>query len=189
MPTGPRDHLERGRLSVATLRHPGGCNAAPRAVANLMEAAASQLKIRTKVRDHLLDITDDALFDYHLVFMHGRTAFHLTDLERKRLRQYIERGGMLMADSICASKAFTASFRREMAAIFPEHKLERIPVERSAAEHHLRRLRPADRLAARPGAGRPPAARSKRRRPRRCLPDLEGIKFGDRWGVSSRSTT
>ena len=40
----------------------------------------------------------------------------------------VERGGMLFADSICASPAFTESFRREMAAIFPKNPLERIPV-------------------------------------------------------------
>ena len=126
---GPSDRVERGRLYVATLRHPGGCNAAPRAVVNLMDAAGSELKIRTHVREELLDIADDALFDYHLVFMHGRTAFHLTDPERRQLREYVERGGMLMADSICASRAFTESFRREMAAIFPDRKLERIPAD------------------------------------------------------------
>ena len=114
---------------MAKLRHPGGCNAAPRALVNLMDAAGRELKIRTHVREELLDITDPALFDYHLVFMHGRTAFRLTDGERRRLKQYIERGGMLMADSICASRAFTESFRREMAAIFPDRKLERIPAD------------------------------------------------------------
>ena len=31
----PGDQVERGRLYVATLRHPGGCNAAPRALAEL----------------------------------------------------------------------------------------------------------------------------------------------------------
>jgi hypothetical protein len=182
IPSGPRDTIERGRLYVATLRHPGGCNSAPRAVTNLMEAAAVQLKIRTKVRDQLLDISDNALFDYHLVFMHGRTAFHLTDLERKRLKQYIERGGMLLADSICASRAFTASFRREMAAIFPDHKLERIPVNdpllsktyggsdlRVVSRHEPEAQAAGSRLEAAPSKKGPP--------------ELEGIKFGDRWGV------
>ena len=112
---------------MANLRHPGGCNAAPRALVNLMESAGRELKIRTHVREDLLDITDPSLFDYHLVFMHGRTAFRLTDTERQRLKQYVERGGMLLADSICASPAFSESFRREMAAIFPDRKLERIP--------------------------------------------------------------
>ena len=36
---------------------------------------------------------------------------------------------MLFADSICASKAFTESFRSEMAAIFPDRKLVRIPAD------------------------------------------------------------
>ena len=92
-----------------------------------MEAAARELKLRTHVREELMSISDESLFDYHLVFMHGRTAFRLTDAERERLRQYVERGGMLFADSICASRAFTESFRSEMAAIFGKDKLERIP--------------------------------------------------------------
>jgi len=182
IPTGPRDKIERGRLYVATLRHPGACNAAPRAVVNLMDAAAAQLKIRTKVRDQLLDITDKSLFDYHLVFMHGRTAFRLTDTERQQLKQYIERGGMLLADSICASKAFTESFRREMATIFPDHKLERIPVNdpllsKTYGGSDLRIVSRRDPASAPAGGGR------LETKPKKVPPDLEGVKFGDRWGV------
>ncbi len=182
MPTGPRDKFDRGRLFVATLRHPGGCNSAPRAVKNLMEAASAQLKIRVRVRDELLAISDPALSDYPLVFMHGRTSFHLTDLERQRLRRYIERGGMLLADSICASRAFSESFRREMAVIFPDHKLERIPVSdpllsktyggsdlRVVSRHEPQQAAAGGHVAASP--------------PQTGPPELEGIKFGDRWGV------
>ena len=178
----PGDRVERGKLYVATLRHPGGCNAAPRAVANLMDAAAKELKIRTRVRQEPLDITDDALFDYHLVFMHGRTAFRLTDAERGRLRQYVERGGMLMADSICASRAFTESFRREMAAIFPNRKLERIPADdplwsTTYGGSDLRTVSRRDPEAVPAGGG--PLKDTIRKVP----PELEGIKLGDHWGV------
>ena len=149
---------------------------------NLMDAAARELKIRTHVREEPLDITDDALFDYHLVFMHGRTAFHLTDAERQRLRQYLERGGMLLADSICASRAFSESFRREMAAIFPDHKLERIPVDdpllsTTYGGFDLRTVSRRDPAGGR--AGGEPLEATVHKVP----PDLEGIKFGDRWGV------
>lgn len=177
----PGDQVERGRLYVAKLRHPGGCNAAPRALANLMESAGRELKVRTHVRDELLDITDESLFDYHLVFMHGRTAFRLTDIERERLKQYIERGGMLLADSICASRAFTESFRREMAAMFPDHKLERIPANdpiwtTTYGGFDLRTVSRRDPETA--AAGKPLEATV-----RKVPPELEGIKFGDRWGV------
>jgi prenyltransferase beta subunit len=179
---GPSDKIERGRLYVATLRHPGGCNVAPRAVVNLMDAAGRELKLRTRVRDELLDISDPRLFDYHLVFMHGRTSFHLTDIERQQLRQYIERGGMLLADSICASRAFTESFRREMAAIFSKHKLERIPTDdpllsTTYGGSDLRLVSRRDPEATPRGGGPMEAA------VRRVPPDLEGIKLADHWGV------
>jgi hypothetical protein len=172
------DQLERSRLSVATLRHPGGCNSAPRALANLMDSAGRELKIRTRVREEPLDVTDPSLFDYHLVFMHGRTAFRLTDAERQRLKQFVERGGMLLADSICASPAFSESFRREMAAIFPERKLEPIPVSdpllgTTYGGSELRWVSRHD----------PQATGTRKALISKVPPALEGIKLGGRWGV------
>jgi hypothetical protein len=176
----PEDRIERGRLYVANLRHPGGCETAPRALANLMDAASRELKIQTWVRAAPLNITDDALFDFHLVFMHGRTAFRLTDAERRQLKLFIERGGMLTADSICGSTAFSESFRREMAAIFPNPKMEPIPPDDPLlgtlyGGFDLRTVSRRD--PATTGAGRLAAA------VRQVPPDLEGIKLGDRWGV------
>ncbi|HYW80102.1 MAG TPA: DUF4159 domain-containing protein, partial [Thermoguttaceae bacterium] len=125
----PEDNVDRGKLFVAKLRHPGGCNAAPRALINLMEEAGDQLELRTAVREQLLQMTNPEMFDYHLLFMHGRNRFQLLDTERTQLKTYLERGGMLLADSICASSAFTESFRHEIAATFPEAKLEPIPAD------------------------------------------------------------
>ena len=178
--TQQEDPFQRGRLSVAQLRHPGGCNAAPRALTNLMETAGQELRLRTGVRDKLLDIADDDLFNHHLVFMHGRNRFRLTDEERAQLKAYLERGGMLMADAICGSPAFRESFRREMEAIFPQKPLEPIP----SADPMLTptyggfdlslvtRRDPQQR-----GGGQLQATL------RRVPAELEGIRFGDRWGV------
>ncbi len=143
--------------------------------------AGRELKIRATAREELLNLTDEALFDYHLVFMQGRNAFHFTDPEREQLKKYIERGGMVFADSICASQAFTDSFRREMAAIFPQNKLERIPADDPLLSTKyggfdlkiVTRRDPQNR-----GAKAPLSAALKK-----VPPELEGIKFGDRWGV------
>ena len=125
---------DRGRAAPRDKRRPGkdvrgqrsaipaAATSRPRALVNLMEAAAARIEdsasISTRRRS---DITDPALFDYPLVFMHGRNSFHLTDAERRRCGRTVDRGGVLLADSICASRAFTESFRREIAAIFPDH--------------------------------------------------------------------
>jgi hypothetical protein len=177
----PGDQTQPGNIYIAKLKHPGGCNAAPRALVNLLDAASNSLKIRTTTRDDLISITDDSLFDYHLLFMHGRNTFRFTDEERKRLKVYLERGGVLFADSICANAAFTKSFREEMAAIFPNKKLERIPTDDpllttkygGADLHEVSRRDPQNRSATAPIS----AAIKK------VPPELEGIKFDDRWGV------
>jgi hypothetical protein len=176
-----QDTVERGRLYVAKLRHPGGCNAAPRALVNLLEAAGSQLKIRASMRPELLDLTDDALFDYHMVFMHGRNRFRLTDTERSRLKTFLERGGMLLADSICASPAFTESFRNEMAAIFPDRPLVAIPADdplwtTAYGGFDLKTVTRRDPQQA-------DAAAPLKATAHKVPPELEGIKFDDRWGV------
>ena len=178
--TEPHDPIERGKIAVANLRHPGGCDAAPRALANLMEAAARELKIRVEVHPSLLSITDNALFDYHLVFMHGRNSFHLTDRERAQLKTYVERGGMILADSICANKAFTESFCREMAAIFPDHPLEPIPADDPLlTTTYGFDLSKVSRRDPQPGGANGPLNVVVRQVP----PDLRGIKFGDHYAV------
>jgi hypothetical protein len=177
----PGERSEPGRIYIAKLKHPGGCNAAPRALVNLLDSADRELKIRATAEDDLISITDDALFDYHLVFMHGRNGFHLIDEERKHLKAYLERGGMLFADSICASKAFSESFRAEMAAIFPDKKLERIPPDDPmfTKKYGGFDLREVSRRDPQTRAADSPVAAAVKKVP----PELEGIKIDDRWAV------
>jgi hypothetical protein len=174
------DQFERGKLYAARLLHPGGCNAAPAALANLLRVAGEQLKLRVDPQARELAMTDPKLFHYHIVFMHGRHDFRLSTAERKALGTYLERGGMLMADSICSSRDFTEAFKREMAAIFPDRRLERIP--------------PSDPLFSSEYGG-DNLASVARREPQRAgdgpleskirqgEPYLEGIKLADRYGV------
>lgn len=119
-------------VRLANLRHPGGCSAAPRALTELAETAARELHLPAEAELEDLDILDPALFDYPIVFMHGRNAFRLTDSEHRQLRAYVERGGTIVADAICGNRSFGESFRREMAEVFPDRPLE--PV---AGDHPL----------------------------------------------------
>jgi len=123
-----RDNFERAKLYLGRLRHDGGWNVAPGALPNLLKTLTRETGLRIDPDQKALPLADPRLFDYHLIFMHGRNAFHFSDAERALLRSYVlDRNGMLVADSICSSEAFTAAFRQEMAAIFPKQKLARLP--------------------------------------------------------------
>jgi hypothetical protein len=175
------DSVDRGTIHIANLRHPGGCTAAPRALTSLLEAAGVALKIRFKAQSTDLAITDPALFDHHLVFMHGRNAFRLTEAERKQLKTYVERGGTVFANAICASKAFAESFRREMQTIFPNTPLKTI----AASDPLLTdayggfKLSSVTRKDPQERARNQPLKALKRTGP----PELEGVKIGNRYGV------
>jgi hypothetical protein len=66
--------------------------------------------------------------EYPILFAHGRRDFRWNAAERKALAAYINNGGFLFADAICASPQFAAAFRQEMETIFPGTRFERIPV-------------------------------------------------------------
>jgi hypothetical protein len=179
---GPRDKVERGRLEVVKLRHPGGCDSAPRALSNLMQAIASNLKVRVDRNPKLINI-GPGMYDYPMVFMHGRNRFRFTETEEKALRLYIERGGLLFADSICSSAAFTESFQAEMKRIFPKNSLEDIPTDPIDSiwtqKYGGFDLRTVTRRDPQPAAAGGPVKAALRK----VAPKLKGIKFGDRYGV------
>lgn len=125
----PESSIDRAKLYIRKLRHGGGWNAAPGALVNLQRALNEETGIATNTDDLALDINDPQIFDHHLLFMHGRNSFTLTTAQRQQLATFLKRGGMILADAVCASEAFAESFRKEMKLILPDDKLEPIPAD------------------------------------------------------------
>lgn len=176
----PDDGVERGQLTIGKLKHGGLCDAAPAALANILRAAARELGVRVDDTPAKLDLIDPQIFRHHMLFMHGRQGFAFDDPQRANLRTFLERGGTLLADSVCAAAGFTEAFRQEIARALPDQPLEPIPVDDplfSAADSGGYDLREV--TLREPAGGDGPLAARKRKVP----PKLEGIRLGDRWAV------
>lgn len=118
------DDVSPDQIEVAKIMHPGGADDAAVALQNLLRTARTETTIPFSRKKVLLRITDEKAYQYPILFMHGRSAFEFTPQERQSLRKMIlENGFFLFADSVCASKAFSDSFRKEMKLIFPESEL------------------------------------------------------------------
>ena len=132
------DRLTRGALKIPKLNHAGGSDDAPNALANLLQSLTQQTQLATSPDSELLSPGDSKLYDYPIVFMHGRRKFSFTPPERKALAAYLERGGFLFADAICASEAFADACRSELQLILPSAKWKRIPTNHPlfTAEFH-----------------------------------------------------
>ena len=177
----PTEGTNRGVLRAARLQHPGGCNAAPGALVHLLRTAHQELGIPVDLQDRRLALTDDRLFDHAIVFMHGRSHFRLTSRERKALRTYVDRGGILIADAICSSSAFADSFRAEMQATFPDRPLGPIPSDHPmlTSEYGGYNITTVTRRdPRRRGKGQPLQAHR-----RRVAPALFGIEWDEEYRV------
>jgi hypothetical protein len=86
------------------------------------------LQEKTSVRTdpQLRSVSADSLdlFNYPFAVMTGEKSFILTDAQRTNLRDYLEAGGFLVASAGCSSREWSASFRDEIARIFPDRELK-----------------------------------------------------------------
>ena len=85
--------------------------------------AEKNTAISTSRRFHAIKLASDEIYDYPLLIMTGEGSFALTEGEREHLRRYAERGGVLLASAGCSSRDWDRSFRRELAAVFPDRPL------------------------------------------------------------------
>ncbi len=180
-PLAAEDPLERAKMQVARLRHTGGWNVAPNALVTVQRALERELGLSIRVDGNDVNLADKRLLDYHLVFMHGRHDFRLDAAQRSGLRQFVERGGLLIADSICASDAFDRALRREMEAVFPEHALQPISIDNPMFSPALGGFDITKVTRREPQRDTPEAPLKTVLR--QVAPELEGIRVGDRYGV------
>jgi len=126
--TAGRDEIERGLLQVAKLRHTGDWDAAPQALGRALSALNRMSGILASTRQRNLEPGDPNLFRYPLAYLHGRSRFQFSPPEVAKLRQYLDRGAVLFADACCASPNFDQSVRDLVQQLYPDKKLQRIPL-------------------------------------------------------------
>ena len=101
-----------------------GTPLAPKAMPNLMaEVAKHRLDVYHEPVKPNLTLAEDRVLAYKFFYMHHRTGFTVPDAAAlKNLRFTLERGGLLLADAACGSKAFDKSFRELVKTLWPKDK-------------------------------------------------------------------
>jgi hypothetical protein len=74
-----------------------------------------------------VELTSPQTATYPILYMTGHHEFHWNEEEVARLQRYLAAGGLLVADACCGRVAFDAAFRRELAKVLPENRLQRLP--------------------------------------------------------------
>ena len=116
------------------LVHQGDWDPDPSAAASLLKAVNANTAIDVKFVRRNIDLSVPAnvgaqLFGVPFLYMTGHHDFSLTPREVETLGAYLTSGGSLLADACCGRAAFDAAFRREIARVFPDRPLEKIPLD------------------------------------------------------------
>ncbi len=115
------------RMTIARLHYDGGGDwyANPSSLPNLLAALAQRTSLPIEREPAEVRLTDDQLWDYPVLHATGHGEMKFSDAEIVRLRQYLERGGFLHVDD---NYGLDASFRREIARVFPDRPLTDVPL-------------------------------------------------------------
>ncbi len=77
-------------------------------------------------RGRILELTDDAIFDYPWLYAVEVGRWYLDDTEAARLREYLLRGGFLMTDDFHGTQQWDI-FVQSMQRVFPDRPIVEIP--------------------------------------------------------------
>ena len=115
-----------GRLAIARVQYEGGGDwyATPSSLPNLIGAIAERTALPIERAEAKVTFTDSALFDFPFLHITGHGEMKLSEIEVKRLREYLTRGGFLHVDD---NYGLDDSFRREITRVFPDRPLVDVP--------------------------------------------------------------
>ena len=94
-----------------------------------LSTVASETSINTSRKFKPVKLADKEIFHFPFAVITGEGAFTFTDDERKNLKQYLEKGGFLLASAGCSSKEWGDSFAHEIESLFPNQKLAEVPMD------------------------------------------------------------
>jgi len=101
-------------------------NATPNDVNNLLKSMKDMIGVNYNMQIKTLsEVSADASRD-PILFRSGHYNYQYTDAQRKRLREYMLGGGMVIFNTGLGSAPFYRSTVKELAAIFPEQPLQRL---------------------------------------------------------------
>ena len=115
------------RMTIARLQYDGGGDwyANPSSLPNLLAAIAQRTTLPMEREEARVRLLDDQLWDYPFLHVTGHGNIRFSDAEVARLREYLARGGFLHVDD---NYGLDASFRREIARVFPDRPLVDVPL-------------------------------------------------------------
>lgn len=120
----------RADFSFTRIRYQSGdWDVDQRMPANLLNSLIEYTTIEVDTRERIVSLDDPAIFDSAFTYMAGHRLVQFSTAERDHFEAYVRRGGFVFVDDCNhdIDGLFARSFESQMAAIFGEDALVKIP--------------------------------------------------------------
>jgi hypothetical protein len=127
---------ESSGLIIARVKYHGGGDwyNDPSCIPNLLEFVRQNTPIHTGAEERHVELLDDDLFSYPIIFLTGHGKITFSNEEARQLRLYLTSGGFLYADD---DYGLDKSFREEMKKVFPDKQFVELPFSHPVFHSHF----------------------------------------------------
>ncbi len=127
---------EKSAFKIARVKYSGGGDwyNDQSAEVNLLKFIRENTNINVEPIFFYVDLANDNLFLYPVIFLTGHGNINLTDREANNLRTYLENGGFLYIDDDYGLDEY---IRKEIKKVFPDKELVEIPFNHPIYKSHF----------------------------------------------------
>jgi hypothetical protein len=104
-------------------------NERPRDVANLVRWVGKEVEAPLNWHVVTLDAPLPELHDAHILYLSGDKPLDFSDADVAKLRQFVQEGGMILANANSASPGFVTSARTLAEKMFPNYEFRELPAK------------------------------------------------------------
>ena len=121
--------LSRGIDPVAfnKLKRAGDWSLHPHDLARVADYLTDKFCYAKQWRIVTLDAPVEDLLRVPILWVSGHEALRFADGGKRKLKDYVDRGGTILAEACCGKEEFDNSFRALVAELWPEQRLEPLP--------------------------------------------------------------
>ncbi|MFA5044109.1 MAG: DUF4159 domain-containing protein [Kiritimatiellia bacterium] len=123
------DSVKAGKVFVAQIIYDGEWKTRHAGISVLLQQFNRRTDIPVKFGRQELRFSDPKIFDAPILYITGHDDFQIGDAEAQNLREYLNKGGCLMAEACCGRHAFNIAFVREMKKVFPDRSFSPLPAD------------------------------------------------------------
>ncbi|MGA2500016.1 MAG: DUF4159 domain-containing protein [Tepidisphaeraceae bacterium] len=122
----------RDQLVLGQIMHNGDWDPTPHGLPNLLKNIDQSTTLHVQFKRVAVDPEKGDIFSFPVLYMVGQRKFQFNDATRKRLREYLDNGGVMVVDCAVGSSEFDQAFRDEIKQIYKDRQLKPL-----AANHPL----------------------------------------------------